>query len=94
VGASAVEVDSVVGDGGENLVESILYIGESSQAREARSENIELAENLGGVFVSLVIAQMVVTEFLFAKNRGAAARAVGLGIVTKTDAHGSLQKMG
>jgi hypothetical protein len=94
VGAGAVEVDPVVGEGGDDLVKSVLHIFQSSQAPEARSENIELAENLGGVLVAFVIALMVVTEFLSAKGRGTAVRAVWLRVVTKADGHGEPPKSG
>ena len=45
-----------------------LYIDECSHAREARSEDVELAENFGGVFAALGVTQMVLTEFLSTKG--------------------------
>ena len=92
--ASAVEVYTVFGDGGENLLERCLYIIECSHLRKARSEDIEFEENLGGIFVAFVVAQVVVTALLAAKSGRTAGGAVKLGIVAEGNGHESLRKMG
>ena len=72
--------DAMVDEGGDDLVERGLDVGNRFHAREARAEDVGAANDGGGILATFVIAVVVVTEFLATKGGRAARDAIMLEI--------------
>jgi hypothetical protein len=92
VPAGASGVNAVFSDGIHDARQRLLDLRDVSKPRKTRSKDIELAENLCGVLNALMVALMVVTEFLSTKSGGTAEGAIGHAMVTGGAGHGPSKK--
>ena len=86
-GTGALKWDAMGDEGGDDLVERRLDLGDRFHRREAGTEDVGAADGTGGVLAALVIALMEVTEFLAAKCGRAAEDAIFFEMVAGTKGH-------